>query len=78
MGMTLDDLEWIEIKTNESQVASDCLMVSREVRGVMNEDCTEVHLAACSYRAPGEIISILLSLPWKEMRKARKTFRTHS
>lgn len=58
MGMTLVDVEWIEIKTNESEDASNCLMASREARGVLEEDCSNVHRAACSYTAPGEITSL--------------------
>ena len=56
LGTTVDDIQWIETKTNESQESSNCLVVSREARGVVQEDCKIVHLAACSYRAFGEMI----------------------
>ena len=69
MGMTLADVEWIEINTNESQGASNCLMASQEARGVLEEDCTKVHRAACSYTAPGKITS-LSSVQWERMKNA--------
>lgn len=69
MGITLVDVEWIVININESQDASNCLMASREGRGVLEEDCTKVHRAACTYTAPGEITS-LSSLQWERMGKA--------
>ncbi|MPC84564.1 hypothetical protein E2C01_079304 [Portunus trituberculatus] len=57
LGITLNNIQWIEVRTNQSQESSDCLVVSREARGVVQEDCNIVHLAACSYTAFGEIIS---------------------
>ncbi|KAK8375597.1 hypothetical protein O3P69_008418 [Scylla paramamosain] len=50
MAMDVGDDLWVQPSSARIR-AADCLVVSREARGVVQEDCTIVHLAACSYRA---------------------------